>query len=216
MNLRYLTRGIFLLCLAAAPSVAAESQPVQPGCKTIEGLFAAYKKATENRDWKTLFLLGTPEQQDCELLMLTVGAATSGDGEVRRLVEKYGADWKQFDHPWSEADNQRFSREYSTIAASLGRQIHNKAEMFAAVRSYIDKKDPASTEVHELKNLVRHGATARGVSIESRTCMERHYDSQGNFLRQVPSRWSGKSELCFRQINGRWFLATGYEVARAK
>ena len=197
--------------------VLADRPPDSRGYKTIEELFSAYKKATEDRDWRALFLLGIPERQDSDLLMLAVSAAASNDETLRSLVEKHGANWKQFNHAWTEADNQRFMREYPAVAASLGKQVTQKPEMFAAARSYIAKKsDPSSTEVHELKNLVRHGATAVGESIESRTCIERQLDAAGNETRRFPRTFSVKSRLWFRQIDGRWYLATGDEITPAR
>ncbi len=217
MILRYLCLGVLLTCGTTALVVLADGPPDSRGAKTIEELFSAYKKATEDGDWKALFLLGTPERQDSDLLMVAVGTAASNDETLRSLVEKHGANWKQFDHAWTEADNQRFLREYPAIAASLGKQVTEKPEMFAAAQSYIAKKsEPSSTKVHELRNLARHGATAVGESLESRTCIERHYDAQGNQTGLVPRTFSVKSRLWFRQIDGRWYLATENEITPAK
>jgi hypothetical protein len=215
--LKCLFLGIVLICATTALVVLADRPPDAQGYKTIEELFGAYKKATEDRDWKSLFLLGTRERQDSEILMLAVSAATSNDATLRTLVEKHGANWKQFDHAWTEADNQRFIREYPALAASFGKQVTKRVELFVAAQSYIDKKgDPSSTKVHELKNLVRHGATAAGESIESRTCIERHDDTRGNQTRQIPRTVSVRSRLWFRHIDGHWYLATENEITPAK
>ncbi len=149
---RCLCIGI-LLTLAETPSnVVADTPHDAHTYKTVDELFSAYKKATEGRDWKSLFLLGTPERQDSEILMLAVGAATSSDATLRSLVEKHGLNWKQFDHPWTEADNRRLRQEYPALAASVAKQVREKPELFAEATNYINKKsDLLSTKVHELR-----------------------------------------------------------------
>jgi hypothetical protein len=217
MMLRCPYLGIVLICATMPLVVLADGPPDSPSYKTIEELFSAYKKATEDRDWKALFLLGTPARQDRDLLMVAVSAAASNDETLRSLVEKHGANWKQFNRAWTEAENERFMREYPAIAASLGKQVTEKPEMFAAAQSYIATKSDASLpEVHELKNLVRRGTTAVGESIESHTCIERQLDTAGNEIRRFPRTASTRSRLCFRQIDGRWYLATENEITPAK
>jgi hypothetical protein len=196
-----------------APGVPADSQ----GYKTIEELFAAYKKAQENHDWKKLFLLGTPERQDSEILSLVISAATSNDVALKNLVEKHGANWKQFDHEWTDGDRQRLMREFPSLAASIGKQVRNKPELMAAAEGYIYKKgDPWSTQVHQLTNLVRHGTTAEGVSFESQTSTVRSYDAQGNKTGQASQTSPRSSRLWFRQIDRRWYLATENEITPEK
>jgi hypothetical protein len=216
MVFRRLYLGIVLIGIAV-PSIAMAGEPSdRRGFKTIDELFAAYKKATEERDWKALFLLGTPERQDADILQLAINAASSKDTTFRNIVGKHGGNWRQFDHAWTEAENQRLMREAPTLAASFGKKIKKKAELFAEAWSYIDKSEPTSVKVRELKDLVRHGATAVGESIETRTCIERQYDAQGNETGRVSRTGSGTSRLWFRQIDGYWFLATGHEVPPAK
>lgn len=213
MILRWLCLGISLACNSIALDVTADTPPSSGGYETIEGLFSAYKKATKDRDWRTLFLLGTPEHQDCDLLTLVVSAATSKDDRLRRLVEKHGADWRQFDRTWAEADNQRFIREYPAIATALGRQVKRKPELLVAAQSYIARKSwHSSTEVHRLENLVCHGTTAVGETIESRTCIEPYADVQGSTISRRPRTFAVRSHLCFRRIDGRWYPATENEI----
>lgn len=214
MILRCVYLAVVFNCGTMPFAVMADSPPDGPHYNTIDELFTAYKKATEDRDWKTLFLLGTPEQQNVRILDIAVNAATSSDGTLRSLVEKHGGNWKQFDHAWTEEDNQRFMREYPAVAASLGKQVTQKLELFVAAQSHIYRNgDPWSTRVHELINVVHRGATAVGESMECRTSIERHYDVQGNPTRQIPRTVSVRSRLWFRQIDGHWFLAAETEVA---
>jgi hypothetical protein len=196
-------------------TVAAADTPSQGqasngghGYKTVEELFVAYKKATEEKDWKTLFLLRTPDMQDIAILGIAVNAATSKDATCRSLVEKHGGNWKQFDHTWTEAENQRFTRDYAAIARSFGTTVADKVGLFVATRSYIDKVDPASTQDLQLKNLAYQGATAEGDAIGKRTCIGRSLDTKGNVIGQFPTTGSLQSHLRFRQIDGRWHLAT--------
>jgi len=196
--------------LAAAPANTN-------GYKTIEALYAAYKSATEARDWESLFLLGTPERQDAEVLMLAVTAATSNDATLRSLVEKHGANWKQFDHAWTDDDNQRFMQEAPTLAAALGKQVSGKKKLFVAATSYLHKKsEPGSTKPRELTRLIRHGTTAEGESIESVTFLESISDAQGNPMGQVTREHSVVSHMWFRQIGGQWYLATQKEMTITK
>ena len=156
-------------------------------------------------------------RQDCEILMLAVNAATSKDATLRSLVEKHGADWRQFDHEWAEAENQRFIRDFPALAAAFGKHVTNKAQLVAAARSHIRKKsDPWSIKVHELRNVVHHGVTAVGESIETRTCIERHQDAQGHETRQIPRTVQVRSRLWFRQIDGQWYIATENETTVSK
>src|SRR6185312_11189373 len=62
---------------AASTRGVAEEQSVSPDCKTPEALFAAYKKATNDRDWRTLFSLGSIEYQNGWLMAYAGGAAVS-------------------------------------------------------------------------------------------------------------------------------------------
>jgi len=214
---RHACIGAVLIAAAIASPVIAARPADTPGCKTIDELYAAYKKATENRDWRTLFLLGTPERQNTDILIFAVSAATSNDATFRSLVENHGVNWKQFDHAWTTEDNQRLMREGPALAASLGKQARNKVGLFVAAQSYLAKRgDLLSTEVQELKNLVRHGATAEGESNERNTCIERTFDAQGSQTGQVQRTLSVKSRLWFRQIGGHWYLATENETSVAK
>lgn len=211
-------RCLFLCVALIAANVSlvamADGPSGKQGSRTIDELFSAYRKATEDRDWKTLFLLGTPERQDSDILMLIVSAATSNDATLKSLVERHGGNWRQFDHAWTEADNQRFMREYSTIAASVGKDVKNKPELFVAAKSYIDKNGgPTSSTVHELRNVIRHGATAVGEAIESRMFVERSSDAHGSQIGQVSRTARVTSRLWFRQIDGYWYLATENEIA---
>lgn len=213
MVVRRLVLCIILIAADVSPVAMADEPSGKQASRTIEELFSAYRKATEERDWKALFKLGTREWQDSEILMLIVGAATSNDGTLKNLVEKHGGNWRQFDHAWTDADNQRFMRDCATIAASVGKEVKNKPEFFVAARSHIESSgESASSKVHELKNVVRHGATAVGEAIESRTCIERQYDAQGNRMGQVSRTFPVTARLWFRQIDGDWFLATQNEV----
>ena len=209
--------GVLLFCVTTAFAAGADAPPRSGGYNTIESLFAAYQTATQGRDWESLFLLGTPARQDGEILTLAVNAAASKDAALRSLFEKHGAHLSQFDHEWTEADNQRFVREFSALATSFGKQITNKAELFVAARRYLDKKtDLLSTKVVELSNVVRDGVTAVGESREINTCIERQFDAQGNLTRQISRTVSVRSRLCFRQVDGRWYLASENEIASAK
>ena len=206
-----------LLCVTMGVAAGADRSPASTGYDTIDGMFAAYRTATQDRDWKALFLLGTPARQDGELLMLAVNAVTSKDTTLRRLFEKYGANLKQFDHEWTDADNQRFVREFPARAASFGTTITNKAELYVEARRHLDKNSELlSTQVVELTNVARDGATAVGESRETNTCIERHFDAGGNQTRQVSRTVAVRSRLCFRQIDGRWYLASESEIGSAK
>ncbi len=213
MIFRCLYVSIALICATIPLVVMGGEPPGKQGYRTIEELFSAYKKATEDRDWESLFLLGTRELQDSEIVMLVVSAATSNDETLKGLVEKHGANWKQFNHAWTEADNQRLRRDFQALVASFGKEVRNKPELFVAVRNYIEKSgDPAASHVHELKKLVRHGATAVGKSVERRTCVERYYDADGKQIGQFPRTFSTSKQLWFRQIDGYWYLATENEI----
>lgn len=206
-----------LMCAPVAALVMAGTPADSQGHKTIEELYAAYQKATENGDLKALFLLGTPERQDGEILMVAVTAATSKDVTLRSLAEQHGADWRRFDHVWSEEENRRFMREWPAIAATISKHVPNKSELYASAHSYLAKKnDPWSTKPRELKNLVRHGATAMGESVESVTCVVRVTDAQDNRTGQVTETHSVLSRMWFRNINGRWYLATENEMTGTK
>lgn len=210
---RYLYWCVALIYATIPLVTVADGPPDKQGCRTIDQLFSAYKKATEDRDWRALFLLGTREKQDCDILMLVVNAATSHDATLRSLVEKHGANWKQFDHTWTEADSQRFQQGYPDVAASVGKEVKDKPGLFVAARSYVDKVDPTSSQVHELRNLVKHGATAVGEAVGSRTCIERQEDGRGNQIRKVSGSISWTEKLYFRQVDGLWYLAMENEIA---
>ncbi len=219
-NRRTVARYLFwcvALIYATIPLVTgADGPPDKPGCRTIDELFSAYKKATEDRDWRALFLLGTREKQDCDILMLVVHAATSQDATLRSLVEKHGAKWRQFDHAWTEADSQRFQHDYPVVAASVGKEVKDKPGLFVAAKSYGDKVDPTSSQVHELRNLVKHGATAVSEAVGSRTCIERQEDGRGNQIRKVSGSISWTEKLYFRQVDGLWYLAMDNEIASSE
>ncbi len=209
--------GAAVVAAIAVSALLAAEPANSNGYRTIEELYAAYKSATEARDWKALFVLGTPERQDAEVLMLTVTAATSNDAILRSLVEKHGANWKQFDHAWTGDDNQRFMQEAPTLAAALGKQVSGKTELFVAATSYLHRKrEPGSTKPRELTRLIRRGTTAEGESIESVTFLERISDAQGNQTGQFMRTHSVVSHMWFRQIDGRWYLATQKDMANAK
>lgn len=206
-----------LACAPVAALVVAGTPADSPGYKTIEELYAAYQKATENSDWKALFLLGTPERQDGEILMIAVTAATSKDATLRSLAEQHGADWRRFDHVWTEEENRRFLRDAPTIAATISKHVRNKSELYASAHSYLaEKNDPWSNKPRELRNLVRHGATAMGESYESVTCVVRVTDAQRNETGRVTQTHSVRSRMWFRNIGGRWFLATENEMTGTK
>jgi hypothetical protein len=184
------------------------------GHKTIEELYAAYQSATENRDWESLYLLYTPERQDGEILMLAVTAATSKDATLRSLCEKHGANWKHFDHAWTEDDNRRFMQECPILARTLGKQVNGKKELFVAAMSHLDKKrEPGSTKPRELVRLIRHATTAKGESVESVEFVERTFDARDNPTGQVMRTHSVVSHLWFRLLGGEWYLATDREIA---
>jgi hypothetical protein len=209
--------GAVLIAAVASPAIA--DRPADAlGHKTIEELYAAYKEATEKRDWKALFLLSTPERQNADILMLAVSAATSNDATLRRLVEEHGVDWRQLDHAWTTEDNQRLMREAPALAASIGKKVRDKVGLFVVAQSHLlaKRSDLLSTEVQELKNLVRRGAMAVGESNERNTCIERTFDARGNQTGQVRRALSVKSRLWFRQINGHWYLATENATFGAK
>ena len=209
--------AVLLLSVAAGFAAGADASPASNAYGTIDGLFGAYQTATQGRDWRALFLLGTPARQDGELLMLAVNAVTSKDTTLRRIFEKHGANLKQFDHEWTDADNQQFVKELPARAASFCRPIINKADLFVEARRHLDKNSELlSTQVVELTNVARDGATAVGESRETNTCIERQFDAGGNQTRQVSRTVAVRSRLWFRQIDGRWYLASESEISSAK
>ena len=209
--------AVLLLSVAAGFAAGADASPASNAYGTIDGLFGAYQTATQGRDWRALFLLGTPARQDGELLMLAVNAVTSKDTTLRRIFEKHGANLKQFDHEWTDADNQQFVKEFPARAASFCRPIINKADLFLEARRHLDKNSELlSTQVVELTNVATDGATAVGESRETNTCIERQFDAGGNQTRQVSRTVAVRSRLCFRQIDGRWYLASESEIGSAK
>ena len=86
MVVRCLFLCIVLIAANVSPVAIADGPSGKQGYRTIEELFSAYRKATEDRDWKSLFLLGTRERQDSDILMLIVSAATSNDGTLKFFV----------------------------------------------------------------------------------------------------------------------------------
>jgi hypothetical protein len=209
--------AIGLVNLLIASIGFAADQPTSTGYDTPQEVFAAYQRATPARDWKTLFWLGTASRQDAELLGIAVAAATSQDDELRKLVESRGLNWRQFDRPWTPAENERFIRDAQVIAAEVAKPVGDKAELFVAARQYLEKKqDNSATQVHELKNLRQNEAAASGDSIESRVATMQQSDAQGRVTRQTTQPVKLTSHLWFRRINGKWYLASENEMSAKK
>ena len=75
---KVLVASISIFCASTAVNVLA-GEPPRNGHDTIEDLFEAYKKAMNDRDWDSLFLLGTAEYQNAAIFQLVVNAAISND-----------------------------------------------------------------------------------------------------------------------------------------
>lgn len=205
--------NMFTWAILGALPTSADDALIRQGYSSIDELFKTYQRASESRDWKALFSLGTPAYQDQQLLELAVSAAISNDPALRTIADNYGLDWKQFDHPWTEEENQRFTKDSPMLAKQIGEQVSKRAELYVAAHTCIQKASlPSTTKVKELRNLVQQGNNATADSIEINTVTESRLDAQGKVIGRALRDISISSKLIFRKIDGKWYLAMQREM----
>jgi hypothetical protein len=182
-----------------------------------QAVFAAYKKATNDRDWKALFSLGTTSRQNFELMQIAVGlriqqidpAQPDEIRAYRLILAKHGIDWQEVKKLAAEAEasgENAFSSD--TFLVPMQRiidRVTNKADLFSAANDFLSKcSDPVAVTVHGMENLVQNESTATCDSIESHFCTATVND--GRRTSKVRQKVEGTSALGFRRIHGRWFL----------
>lgn len=213
------TTVLLLFSFAAASTRGvAEERSVSPDCKTPEALFAAYKKATNDREWKTLFSLASVEYQNSQLMDYAIGAAFSEEDPMhpeelrtyRAILAKHGVDWKQVRQL---VPDEQISDDNDAFVVPLQRIIDrtkSKADLFSEVNDFFaSTSDPPSVTVLQMKNLVQKGSTAQCESAERRVVTETTIDAATNVTRKIRREVPATSRLFFRQINGQWRLDVG-------
>jgi len=195
------------LSVALTAVACAENAPSNAGYDSPEEVFAAYKKATNDRAWRNLFSIFTAERQNVEILHIAIQAAVSNDETLRTIVKRNGVNWEEFDREWTEDENKRLMEDMVAVAARIGKSATNRADLYAATRDHIAKvSDPSSLTVHELRKLVRDGATASGEAEGTARFSGTQTDNVTNASRQVVSEGSFTETLRFRRVAGKWYL----------
>lgn len=210
-------RATALLALALAGSLPglAQELPRRPVYKTPQAVFAAYKEATNGRDWKTLFSLGTTAYQNAQLMEFAIGAAYSQEDPqhleeirtYRAIVAKYGIDWREVRKLVEDAKSGDDKDAFLVPLERMVDRVEKKAELFSAVSDFFAKaSDPLEITVRDLKNVVDNGATASGDSIETSIATETATDPQTGRTRKRRIEVEVTSHLFFRRIDGSWYL----------
>jgi hypothetical protein len=204
-----------VVVLANSLTGLAQETPRRTEYKTPQAVFAAYKEATNEHDWKTLFSLGTTAYQNACLQEFAIGAAYSEEDpehpdeirSYRAIVAKHGIDWRKVRKLVEEA---RAGGDQNALSDPLKRmvdRVEKKAELFAAVSEFLSKcSDPVAVTVQDLKNLVEDGETATGDSIETRVVIETSTDQLTKRTSKLRRKGQSSSRLFFRRIDGSWHL----------
>ena len=198
-----LSTSVFFVAVAAAGE-----PPRNSGYDTPEELFEAYRQATNNRNWKTQFALGTSEFQDSQIFDIALGSASSDDPDLAPLFAKHGIDLKQILKEVSASQGAKDEVDkLGELAARVVKGATNKAELYEIFHQHLVKRGAGTTTVHEMRNLVQQGSTASCELKETRIAKETRTDFTTGVTSEVPVTFQGTSSLTFRRIDGKWFLA---------
>ncbi len=188
-----------------------EELPNQNGFESPRAVFAAYKKATSEQDWKALFALGTPARQSDELLDLVVSAALTEDSAFKALVAKHGGNWNGIVAQVTDADD---AVKRIRLAVRIAKDIKDKAGLYAAAQDLISRDSLfAPTTVNEMRNFVQNDSAASAQFSETRVAVETQTDNLTKLARKIPRTVNVTGELYFRRIAGRWYLSLPNEAA---
>jgi hypothetical protein len=207
--------GMFLV-VSVGYSPAEDSSLQEPACRTPQELFEAYKSAHNDRDWRRLFSLGTRAHQNVRILGVAIAAATSGDRELKSIVKEHGVNWEEFDHEFTDAEVEQLRDDAVAIAARVAKPVAKPAELFGLVQEHLEKSGLRSTVVLEMRNLVERNDQATGDSLEVNYLEERYVDDVTGQTRVNQRRVNVTSHLCFRRIDGKWYVVTKTELADIK
>lgn len=211
--------GVMALMIAVAPAWGEPKRAANSVDRSSpESVFAAYKKAVNGRNWKSLFSLKTAEAQNEEIQRIAFFAALEeADPEnpeeiraYRAILSKHGIDLREVKKLVSEAEASGDKHAYNKddFLVPMRRIVHRVADkpaLFSEANDFCVKiGQPLSVKVRGLENLVVDGSTATGKSIETRCTIATVRDAFET--RRVPQDFEGSSSIRFRNIDGEWFL----------
>lgn len=206
--------AVFALMIATAPAWAEDSVDRS----SPEGVFAAYKKAVNDRNWKAVFSLKTIEAQNREIRLIAFMAALEetdpeNPEELRAymaILSKHRLDIREVKKLVSDAaasgDKDALNKDgFLVPMRRIADRVANKAELCSEVNDFHTKRgQPLSVTVNRLENVVLDGSTATGKSIGTRRVIATVTVASGT--RREPQDFEGTMSIRFRNIDGEWFL----------
>jgi hypothetical protein len=196
------------LPLVAADGAAAQKPASEPprGYSSPREAFYAYRKALEERDWRTFFSCLTPRYQDLHIEEVIFESETQPRArhtQLTAILKKYGVDLAQLN---AELAGRKVDTE--TAWRTVVQRVTDKARLFEEASAIIHKPDPVlpRPRVGDLEVLRVDGNTATG-----------HAKATDFFLHSANKigQWTYVKVFHFRRLNGRWFVAHASEQPRS-
>lgn len=222
---------LYVILLGPVPlTTAAPARPkMQGGHKSPDALFAAYRQATEARDWQQVYSLMSARRQRLELLdMVDVEVSNAlEDEEAKAFLKAQGLPWKPLKALFDAADrlpqdpndpaweDDKTEKEYVRITRTLmdlvDRHIPDKAAGYAAFRHRFstqneDLGDVVTTEVEKQYRVIKQNGSQLEIVFEQTDVWEKE-------LRQPPTLQeqqavSNEERYFFDEDRKAWFLET--------
>lgn len=207
----------FLLSTLLASWASAAERPVAEGFDSPADVFAAYRQASNDRNYQAMFSLGTQRHQHAEILeMVLVSLPLAAESsEYQALLNKHGLPsqqlsllykaWLQL--PQTDPEYQRGMDDITRrTAALIKRNVKDLPGLCTDIRKFGDKLSGNEQTIQELTQLKQTGEIAHGVATSTGRS-KITVKPTGAPAYETTQSFTGTEELVFRRVGGRWFLS---------
>lgn len=176
-----------------------------------ETVFVAYRRALAKRNWKTSFEVLSPGQTDEQLFEILFQIGLGRDAKLRKIKDKY-FDEEKLERRADAIDvNKVTPLERVRLVASC---VTDRQRLFVEGRLRLDQVGAEHAAMRELRNVVRRGPKAKGTATYT-TIVRSEVTTPDGKTEKRSEKSETEIAVYFVKRNGKWFVATRQEWAKA-